>query len=363
MTDTSTLDLNASAPSEQRSPATRLATMWSMVGPILLVCVATIIGNSLSSTIGLQAQFALVNLVIVLGLQLFIGTSGVLSFGHIAFVAVGAWTFGLTTADPTLKHNIMPDLYEFLDRAELPTYVAVLLAAVLAMLLALVVGPLLMRLNGLQAGIATFALLGVVTQVLTYWTKIGPPSGQSMVGVRSVWDSYGLLAFAVAAIVTAWLYQQTRTARLLRASRESITAAPGVGINVTLHRTIAFVLSAGICGVAGALWAETNAVVQASQLSTALTFTVIGMLVLGGTNSVWGAVVGVLLYSALDVVLVHLQSGMVIAGYIFSIPDGTEPLVLGGVLILMLLFRPQGLTGGREFGWPRRGSAQRPVQD
>jgi branched-chain amino acid transport system permease protein len=134
-----------------------------------------------------------------------------------------------------------------------------------------------------------------------------------------------------------------------------MTAAPGSGIHVTFHRVVAFVVSAGICGVGGALWAETNRVVQASQFSVGFTFTVIAMLVLGGTNSVWGAVLGVVVYTALDVVLVSLQSGLTLGGYIVTIPDGTRPLALGAILILMLLFRPQGVTGGRELTWPPAG--------
>jgi branched-chain amino acid transport system permease protein len=330
-----------------------LGTAWTLAGPMLLLYAATLLATTLSASVSVQAEYALVNVVIVLGLQVFVGTSGVLSFGHVAFVAVGAWTFGLTTVDPQLKRNLMPDLFGLLAGARTPTAVSVMLAALLAMVLALVMGPLLLRLNGLQAGIATFALLGVTTQVLTYWNRIGPPSGQSMVGVRSAWDVRWLLLFAMAALIVAWSYRHTRTARLLRASRENMTAAPGSGIHVTFHRVVAFVVSAGICGVGGALWAETNRTVQASQLSVGFTFTVIAMLVLGGTNSVWGAVVGVVVYTALDVVLVSLQSGLTLGGYIVTIPDGTRPLALGAILILMLLFRPQGVTGGRELSWPR----------
>ncbi|MFF5033024.1 ABC transporter permease subunit [Nocardia salmonicida] len=129
--------------------------------------------------------------------------------------------------------------------------------------------------------------------------------------MRQAWDIQAILLFALGAVVVAWLYQRTRTARLLRASRENMLAAPGVGIHVTRHRVIAFVLSAGICGVGGSLWAETNTVV-------------------------------------------NLQSGLTVGGLLVTIPDGARPLILGAVLILILLFRPQGVTSGRELRWPRR---------
>lgn len=336
-----------------RADLTRhLRTAWTLGGPLLVVYAAVALASLASTSVSVSAQYALANLVIVLGLQIFVGTSGVLSFGHVAFVAVGAWTFGLATVDPSLKATLMPDLFPALRDLQLGATAALGLGVLLAMTFALAVGPLLMRLDGLQAGIATFALLGVTVQVLSYWSRIGPPSGQSMVGVRQAWGIQSLLVFALGAIVVTWAYQRSRTARLLRASRENLLAAPGVGIHVTRHRVVAFVLSAGLCGVGGAMWAETNSVVQASQLSVGFTFTVIAMLVLGGSTSLWGGVVGVLLYSTLDIVLVNLQSGVEFGGLLVSIPDGARPLVLGAVLILMLLFRPTGLTRGRELTWP-----------
>lgn len=162
----------------------------------------------------------------------------------------------------------------------------------------------------------------------------------------------GLLFIALSAIVVSWLYGRTRTARLLRASRENAVAAPGSGINITAHRVIAFSTSGVICGVGGAMWAETNGVVQASQLSTQFTFTVIAMLVLGGTLSLWGAVLGTMTYSIIDAGLQHLQGGWVIGLYEVKIPDGSRPVILGALLVLMLLFRPEGITRGHEFAIP-----------
>jgi branched-chain amino acid transport system permease protein len=284
----------------------------------------------------------------------------VLSFGHIAFVAVGAWTMGLLSIGTTLKRAVLPGLFPFLADASAPPMVALALAGVVGGALAFLVAPFLMRLSGLQAGIATFALLGVVTQVLSYWSKIAPPSGQSMVGVPDTLSLQGLLLLALGAIVVSSLYRGTRTARLLRASRENAVAAPGSGINITAHRVVAFGVSGVICGVGGAMWAETNAVVQASQLSTGFTFTVIAMLVLGGTLSLWGAVVGTLAYSVIDAVLQRMQAGLAIGQYEVTIPEGSRPVILGAVLVLMLLFRPDGITRGREFGIPtfrRRGTS------
>lgn len=350
MSTTSTAVLAETRTTPSRKPlAGRLRGALTLAGPLLVVYLATAVASAGSASVMVQASYALVNLVIVVGIQTFVGNSGVLSFGHIAFVAVGAWTMGLLTTSPTLKATLLPELFPFLGTAQASPLLALVLAGVVGGALAALVAPFLMRLHGLQAGIATFALLGVVTQVLTYWTKIGPPSGQSMVGIPDAFSLQGLLLVALVAIVVSWVYARSRTARLLRAAREDATAAPAAGISITRHRVIAFSLSGVVCGVGGALWAETNTVVQASQLSVGFTFTVLAMLVLGGTASTWGAVVGTLVYSLVDGVLQTLQSGVQIGGSVISIGEGARPVVLGALLVLVLLFRPEGITRGREF--------------
>ncbi len=341
-------------PASQRSLMWRLGPLWSLVSLLLIVYVVTFVNASLGKSTQVQMQYALVNLVIVVALQIFIGTSGVLSFGHIAFVAVGAWTVGLLTIDPVLKQNLLPDLFPFLASASMPWIPAIFVGALIGGLLALVVAPVLMRLNGLQAGIATFALLGVVNQVLTYWSSIGPRSGQSMVGIPDVLDLQTTMFFALGAIVVAWLFQRTRPSRLLRAAREDGVAAAASGINIVTQRVIVFTVSGVVAGVAGGLFALTNRVVQASQLNIELTFITLAMLVLGGMLSLSGAVIGTLVFSLIDLLLVNMQDGLQIGNFIVTIPQGTRPIVLGLILVLMLLFRPQGLTGGREFVWPFR---------
>lgn len=340
------------------TPSRRTATQrpgWgprvtALIGPLVVVYLwifgASIIGGS----VVVQAEYALVNLVIVVGLQIFIGNSGVLSFGHVAFVAVGAWVLGLSLIDPVLKSSVMRDAFPILVDGQLSLVVALALAVIAGGVFAAIVAPFLMRANGLQAGIATFALLLMTAQVLTYWTKVAPPSGQSLVGIPDVLGLQELLYFALAAIVVSWIYQHTRTARLLRASRESLVAAPASGVNVTAHRIIAFTVSGAVAGLGGALWAETNRVVQASQLGVGFTFTLIAMLVLGGRHSLWGAVLGTIAYSVLDSALVLLQGGLVLGPITVTIPEGARLIVLGAVLVLVLLFRPEGITGGREFG-------------
>ncbi|WP_125100155.1 branched-chain amino acid ABC transporter permease [Leucobacter chromiireducens] len=331
-----------------------LAKLWTLAVPLATVWLFSFGASALSGTAAIDLGYALANLIIVVAMWTFIGNSGVLSFGHIAFVAVGAWTLSLLTIPTAIKASIMPELFPFLRDAQAAPFVALAAAAVVGGLLAFLSGLALMRLNGLEAGIATFALLMLVVQILTYWQQIGPKAGQSMTGLPRSFDLQTVLLIALAAIALAWLYGQSRSARMLRAARDSMQAAPASGVRVTFHRLVAFTVSGALAAVGGAVWVQLNGVAQSSQFSLDFTFTTIAMLVVGGIRSLWGAVVGTLAISALSHGLGLLEQGVQLGGLVVSLPSGSRLIVLGAVMVLILILRPAGVTGGREAQWPFR---------
>lgn len=340
-------------------------SLWTLAVPLVVVWLFSSAASRLSPAASIDLGYALATLIIVVAMWTFIGNSGVLSFGHIAFVAVGAWTMSLLTISPTVKSSIMPNLAPFLADTTLDPYVALLVAAAVGGLTAIISGFALMRLHGLEAGIATFALLMLVVQILTYWDAIGPRSGQSMTGVPRSFDLQSTLLIALSVIVIAWGYGQSVSARMLRASRESVQAAPASGISITWHRIIAFAVSGALAGVGGAMWAQANRVVQASQFGLDFTFTTIAMLVIGGMLSLWGAVVGTLLISAMNHVMGLLENGVQIGGFIVSLPSGSRLVAVAAFMVFIIIFRPSGITGGREVRWPflsRDPFSQRRVQ-
>src|SRR5262249_61937125 len=116
----------------------------------------------------------LVNVTIVVALYVFIGNSGVLSFGHISFVAVGAWAAGVLAIPLAEKPAIMPHLFGFLRDTTVGNVPSIAIAAAVGAAYALVVGLPLMRLSGLAAGVATFRVLQITHNGLPFWGKIRP---------------------------------------------------------------------------------------------------------------------------------------------------------------------------------------------
>jgi branched-chain amino acid transport system permease protein len=140
---------------------------------------------------------------------------------------------------------------------------------------------------------------------------------------------------------------------MLRATREDSPAASAVGISVYRQRLGAFVLSGALAGLAGGLYVHLLPM-NTDSLYLDLTFLTLAMLVVGGASSLWGAVIGALAVSALDSFLAQAENGVKIFGGTLDLPAGTRLVVVGVLMAVVLILRPSGLTGGREFALPRR---------
>ena len=160
---------------------------------------------------------------------------------------------------------------------------------------------------------------------------------------------------ALLVICVAFAYQRSRFGRLLRATREDPAAAAAVGVSVYRQRLGAFVLSGALAGFAGGLYVHLLPL-NTESLYLDLTFITLAMLVVGGSTSLWGAVVGALAVSALDSFLANAENGVSLFGGTVDLPAGTRLVVVGALMALVLIARPTGITGGREFpvGWLRR---------
>jgi branched-chain amino acid transport system permease protein len=322
-----------------------------LIAPVALVVAAALLGTLVSISTQTYFTDTLVKVAIVVALFVFIGNSGVLSFGHISFVALGAWTAGVLTVPPGEKPAIMPNLAHFLLHRHVDNIESLVLAAAVGGIAALLVGIPLMRLSGLAAGIATFAVLEITHNLLQYEERIGP----GLNAFSSVPETTGLRQAAVGAVlcvVVAFAYTRSRFGRLLRATREDDAAARAVGASVYRQRLMAFTISGLLAGLAGGMYVHLLPV-QAGSVYLDLTFITLAMLVIGGATSLFGAVVGALAVSALDSWLAVAENGTSVFGWHIDLPAGTREIVVGVLMAAVLILRPSGLTGGRELRLPR----------
>jgi branched-chain amino acid transport system permease protein len=294
----------------------------------------------------------MIKLIVVVGAYIFIGNSGILSFGHIAFMTIGAYTSAWLTIPPMTKKVLLPALPDVLMQSHWDTLSATLAGGAAAAVVALVAGLPVMRLSGIAASIGTFAILAIVQAVCANWTSMTGGQG-SLFGLPASTDMWVALAWALLALAGAYAYQRTRFGFRLRASREEQVAAKASGVDVPRERLIAFVISAFFVGVAGALHAHFLGVVTANQYFLGLTFISLAMLVIGGIGSLAGAVVGVVVVSAMAELLRRVEGGFEVGGFAVAALPGLREVGLALVMLLILVFMPRGIMAGREMPWPR----------
>ena len=322
--------------------------------PAALVVAVGVLASTASRSNEIHFSNALVAVSIVVAIYVFVGNSGVLSFGQVSFVAVGAFAAGVLTVPAALKGSVLPGLFPFLRDTTIGTTPSLLLALAVGGLFAFVVGLPLMRLSGLAAGIATFAVLEITHNVLREWTKIGPGAT-----TLSLVPETGPLHATVGTLLvlgTAFAYGRSRFGRMLRATREDPAAAQAAGIDVRRQRLWAFTLSGALAGFSGGMLVHMLGSITTEQVYLELTFLTLAMLVVGGITSLWGAVVGALVVSGLDSFLTKAEEGLEL-GFTLDAPTGTRLVVVGALMALVLIVRPDGITGGREVRLPGRRSA------
>jgi branched-chain amino acid transport system permease protein len=319
-------------------------------GALLVAVLAEVIGIPLLTRI---VTVMFVSLILVLGLQLYMGNSGILSFAHIGFMGIGAYTSVLLSMTPMAKELANPNLYPFLVPIHLPFLPSLLIGALVAAFMAAVVGYPLMRLSDAAAVITTFALLVITNVVLVHWDRVtnGPRTIFGVDYYTTLWTS---VVFCVITIFAVYFFKESRVGLRLRATRDDAYAAASIGINMVIMRWLAFVASAFIAGIGGGLWAHFITSFTPYSFYLTETFVVLAMLVIGGPYSVSGAVIGTLVVTAAREGLRAVENYINILQIFPEGFFGFTEVVLAIVLILILIYRPSGILGNQELRWPFR---------
>jgi len=329
----------------------------SLLVPLALVALTAIVGANGTPSLQGTVIAILCNLIVVLGLQVFIGNSGVYSFGQLGFAAAGAYVAAFLTLPAAIAALQVPSLPSLIAGAQLAPLSSTLIAAAACGVLAAVVGLPLMRTSTLAIPISTFAFLIVVYNVFANWEEVtGGVSG--LIGVPRTTSIESAAVWAGIAVTAALAFKWSASGYRLQATREDEVAARSLGIGVNRERLLAFSLSGVLCGIGGALAIHQSGVLNPGTFYFGATVTTVTMLVLGGARSVFGAVLGTVVLSTINEILRNLEGGAHLFGLV-SIGDtpGLAAIGVGLILLATMIAMPDGLTRGREAGelpWPRR---------
>ncbi len=302
--------------------------------PLLVIAV---LGNALASPADLRVIVNfMISLVLVLAIQSFSGNSGIVSFGHVGFMGVGAYVAAMVTIPAAIKASLMPSLPGFIANHTVSFVPAVLIAAAAGAIVASVIGLALTRMRESAMAMATIGVLVILFVVFDNWEGITRGS-TGLFGIPRSTTVWSALVFAVVTIAICRLYRESNPGLELRASRTDSLAAEALGSNVVRLRWWAWTLSGALMGMGGALWAQYNIAFGPRQFFFSLTFGLLAMLVVGGLGSVSGAVIGAFVITAVFEIMRRIEDKI-------DVPGITQ-IVVAVVILLVLYRRPNGLMG------------------
>ena len=297
----------------------------------------------------------LINAVVVLGLQIYIGNTGVLSFGHIGFGAIAGYTFAICAISPERKLRQIPNAPFGLAEIDLTPLQSGMVALTLTIIVAFVIGLALSR-SGARSGavaavVITLALLFVVHEVARNWIDLtrGGKTGLSFspLGNATLQGKLPIYLILIGAIALARLFKETRAGRLAQAAREDDLAARVMGIDPAVQQMIALLLSVAVVSAGSALRVFELGSINPRLFFFDYTLLTLTMLIVGGRNSVAGTLVGVLIITAGSELTRNL-SGMDVPGMNWLLRDGLTDIFLGGAMLGFMILRPAGLLGDWE---------------
>lgn len=262
-----------------------------------------------------------INMIAVLGMSILTGFTRLFSFGNAGFMSIGAYAAAICSVE-----------------LKLPFVLSVLIGAAVAGLVAYLLGSMTIRLRGDYFLISCLGF-GEGVRVLFNYTKnlTGGANGYSNIPYYT--NGVVALFCAVLAFVIAWNFIHSKYGQALSAIRENEVAAAANGINVVKYKKMSFVFSAIYAGWAGALYAHYLRFITPSLFNLAKSSELIITTVLGGLGSLTGSVLGTLVVQLLP--------------EIFRSMSEYRMLFYGIAVVLVVLLRPNGLCGYREFSLKR----------
>lgn len=308
----------------------------------------------------------LINAVIVVGIQIFTGNTGIVSFGHISLAGIAAYISAILSTPPLAKAAIIPNAPFGLADVSLSPVLGILLAVVVTVVMAAIIGLAINTVSGLTASIVTLALLFVVNAVLTNWKSL-TGGAEAFYGIPVVTNKWWVLAALAVAIVAARYFRASPLGLRARAGRDDELAAAAMGVRVVRARYFSWVVSSIFAALGGALLGHLLGAIQPGTFYLSLNFLTLAMLVLGGMNSVTGAIVGTVVVTVGSELARWLGDGPVVLGQHLPELPGLSLLFQGLVILVVMLLKPAGLLGDHEIDWlwrrRRRGAGPRTVTE
>ncbi len=283
----------------------------------------------------LMGEFAQVFIFAIagLGLMVLVGYTGLVSLGHAAFLAIGAY------------------MHAYLLQQGVPFPLAMLMATVFSALFGGLVALPALRMTGIYLAVATLALAMIVEKVLEHWKSVTggfnglPVPRPELFGIdfsSPVIFYFLCLGVLVGGMIIVLNTLRSPVGRAMTAVRDSETSAESMGIHIARTKTLAFALSAAFTGLAGALYAHYLNHLAPNAFTLEISIQLLLIVVVGGLGSLHGVIYGAIFVGLLPAGIAVFKDLVPPA---IGQMTGLQPIIFGLILILFLIYEPQGIYG------------------
>ena len=351
------------APDRRRADA----ATWITVAIIAAVYIAVFVleqilpaTSMLFTVLKKGATYALV----AVSMNLLNGFTGLFSLGQAGFMLIGGYTYAIFS----LSNEARETVYQYFDCAigmTLGVVPSLILAGLMAALFAFLIGLPVLRLKSDYLAIATLGFAEIIRAVFQ-WQKLGPvTNGSNMLKDYPTFNDFNitlangrtlylstLMPFIIAGVCIAIvvLLINSSYGRAFKAIRDDEVAAEAMGINLARHKQLAFCISSFFAGVGGAMLAMYSNTIQAKAFTSAMTYEILLIVVIGGIGSISGSCVASFLFVACSEWWLRFldQEQFIGTWQVPLLRNGFRLVVFSIIIMLVVLFYRQGMFGMRE---------------
>lgn len=295
-----------------------------------------------------------INGILGLSLNLIYGMTGMFSLGHAGFMAIGAYVSALLILSPAQKEAmwILEPIAPWLLNVQAPFLVSLIAAGLAAAFFGWLIALPVLRLGGDYLGIATLGFAEIIRILITNLTPLtnGSLGLKGIPAHTTLWVSYGCLAVVLFCTVCM---MRSNFGNVLRAVRDDEVAARTMGVDTFRTRVLAFTLGCFGGGLGGALMGNLITTIDPRMFMITQTYSLLMIVVVGGLGSITGSLIGAVLVTTMLEWLRFVENPITIGSlHIPGIP-GMRMVLFSLLLIVVIIFRREGIMGMREFSWNR----------
>ena len=304
--------------------------------------------------------------LVAVSMNLLNGFTGLFSLGQAGFMLIGAYTYAIFTIPEEARKSV----YQYFDGGlihfDLPVLVSILLAGIVAAIFAFLIGLPVLRLKSDYLAIATLGFAEILRAIFQ-WQTLGKVTnganilkGYPTFADFNITNASGKVLFRLSAVVPILLAGiciflivlliNSSYGRAFKAIRDDEIAAEAMGVNLAKHKSLSFVISSFFAGVSGALFAMFATTVQAKVFTSAMTYEILLIVVIGGIGSVSGSCIASFLYIACSEWWLRFLDNEAYIGS-FKVPllrNGFRMVVFSIIIMIVVLFFRKGIMGERE---------------